>query len=213
MNSFENTDQMLQSVSYRNTIFMYVGVLSPRRMDDPARSFLRRRPSKSRVLTLALACICLFFTSSLFAQDWVKTGTSLGVEKVRLAVADFKPASADPQNAALLKTFNDTLWNDLDVSGVVELVSKSFYPLQTPGQPVDVNFPAWNAPPPNAAMLAFGNLAAASGHVIVQGWLFDVKNTQSPQVLGKQYSDNATEAAVRVIAHRFADEIIYRLGG
>jgi len=57
------------------------------------------------------------------------------VEKVRLAVPDFKPSTTDPQNAALLKTFNDTLWNDLDVSGVVELVSKSFYPLQVPGQP------------------------------------------------------------------------------
>ena len=93
----------------------------------------------------------------------MKTGTSLGVEKVRLAVPDFKPSTTDPQNAALLKTFNDTLWNDLDVSGVVELVSKSFYPLQVPGQPPEVNFLAWNAPPPNAAMLAFGSLGVAGG--------------------------------------------------
>ena len=76
-----------------------------------------------------MSALALFFcalSGSAFAQDWVKTGTSLGVEKVRLAVPDFKPSSTDPQNAALLKTFNDTLWNDLDVSGVVELVSKSF---------------------------------------------------------------------------------------
>ncbi|HTW30106.1 MAG TPA: hypothetical protein VMD76_00405, partial [Candidatus Sulfotelmatobacter sp.] len=101
----------------------------------------------------------------------MKTGTSLGVEKVRLAVPDFKPATADPQNNALLKTFNDTLWNDLDVSGVVELVSKSFYPLQVPGNPPEVNYMAWNAPPPNAAMLAFGNLGVAGGKLTVQGWL------------------------------------------
>ena len=143
----------------------------------------------------------------------MKTGTSLGVEKVRLAVPDFKPSTGDPQNAALLKTFNDTLWNDLDVSGVVELVSKSFYPLQIPGQPVDVNFLAWNAPPPNAAMLAFGSLGVASGKLTVQGWLYDVKNTQSPQVLGKQYTDTSSDAAARVMAHKFADEIIFRLGG
>jgi TolB protein len=219
--------QILALNSYRDTILSYGAYISVRwplhpEMDQPARSDRRQLkgnlPSLAlKRLTVALACALFVFAAILpsvvLAQDWVKTGTSLGVEKVHLAVADFKPASADPQNAALLKTFNDTLWNDLDVSGVVELVSKSFYPLQTPGQPVDVNFLAWNAPPPNAAMLAFGNLAAASGHVIVQGWLYDVKNTQSPQVLGKQYSDNATEAAVRVIAHRFADEIIYRLGG
>jgi TolB protein len=147
------------------------------------------------------------------AQDWVKTGTALGVEKVRLAVADFKPSTNDAANTALLKTFNDTLWNDLDVSGVVELVSKSFYPLQVPGQPPDVNFLAWSAPPPNAGMLAFGNLGVTDGKLTAQGWLFDVKNTQSPQILGKQYSDTASEAAARVMAHKFADEIIFRLGG
>jgi TolB protein len=38
-------------------------------------------------------------------------------------------------------------------------------------------------------MLAFGNLAVASGKVTVQGWLYDVKNTASPLVLGKQYTD------------------------
>ena len=99
------------------------------------------------------------------------------------------------------------------VSGVVELVSKSFYQLQVPGQPPEVNFGAWNSPPPNAAMLAFGNLGVAGGKLTVQGWLFDVKNIQSPQVLGKQYSDTASDAAARLMAHKFADEIIFRLGG
>ena len=164
---------------------------------------------------LALACALVFCcgTPACARRIGSKTGTGLGVEKVRLAVADFKPSSSDPQNDALLKTFNDTLWNDLDVSGVVELVSKSFYPLQVPGQPVDVNFPAWSAPPPNAAMLAFGSFGVAGGKLTVQGWLYDVKNTASPQVLGKQYTDTPSDDAARVIAHKFADEIILRLGG
>jgi TolB protein len=172
----------------------------------------------ARTCVLLLSAFSLFLSTAL-AQDWVKTGTSLGVEKVRLAVPDFKPATTDPQNTALLKTFNDTLWNDLDVSGVVELVSKSFYPLQVPGSPSEVIFPSWNAPPPNAAMLAFGNLGVTTNpgtttaRLTVQAWLYDVKNTQSPQVLGKQYADAASDAAARVMAHKFADEIIFRLGG
>ena len=149
-------------------------------MDEADRRSLSRwRGSKPFVRALAFLWICCLLSTVLVAQDWIKSGTGLGVEKVRLAVADLKPATADPQNSALLKTFNDTLWNDLDVSGVVELVSKSFYPLQVPGQPPEVNFMAWNAPPPNAAMLAFGNLGVASGRLTVQGWLYDVKNTQS----------------------------------
>src|SRR5215470_11845931 len=213
MSRTKTMGNLLQRQFYRNTILSYTKS-SPLRMDEAHRSVTGRRPSGSYGLTqwLVLLCIC-FFTSALFGQDWVKTGTSLGVDKVRLAVADFKPANNDPQNAALLKTFNDTLWNDLDVSGVVELVSKSFYPLQVPGQPPEVNFPSWSSPPPNAAMLAFGNLGVAGGRLTVQGWLFDVKNIQNPQVLGKQYADTASDAAARVMAHRFADEIIFRLGG
>ena len=161
--------------------------------------------------------IALLFllASAALAQDWIRTGTGLGVEKVRLAAADFKPATQDPKNTDLLKTFNDTLFNDLDNAGIFDLVSKSFYPLQVPGQPSELNASEWNASPaPNASMLAFGNLGVAADKVTVQGWLYDVKNaTTSPQVLGKQYNDNATSEAVRVIAHKFADEIIFRLGG
>ena len=62
-------------------------------------------------------------------------------------------------------------------------------------------------------MLAFGNLGVSGNSMAVQGWLYDVKNVTSPQVLGKQYSDAATIDAARITAHKFADEIIFRLGG
>src|SRR5437870_13851867 len=155
----------------------------------------------------------LILLVSSSAQDWIKTGTGLGVEKIRIAVPEFKASSQDPRNTELLKTFNDTLWNDLDNAGIFEMVSKSFYPLGQIGAPADVKFEAWSAPPPNAMMLVFGNLAIAANNVTVQGWLYDVKNTAAPQVLGKQYTDAATTQAARVVAHKFADEIIFRLGG
>ncbi|MFZ0956196.1 MAG: Tol-Pal system beta propeller repeat protein TolB [Candidatus Sulfotelmatobacter sp.] len=201
-------------LSYGDCIFIFDPGMSRRPQPATQKKTRRAGLPEPRIL-LALMCALIFCLAipHLSAQDWVKTGTSLGVAKVRLAVADFKPSSADPQNAALLKTFNDTLWNDLDVSGVVELVSKSFYPLQVPGQPVDVNFLAWSAPPPNAEMLAFGSFGVTGGKLIVQGWLFDVKNTATPQVLGKQYTDTPSNDAARMMAHKFADEIIFRLGG
>jgi TolB protein len=161
--------------------------------------------------------LCLAVLASLAvcstAQDWIKTGTGLGVEKIRLAVPDFKAATQDPQSAELLKAFNDTLWNDLNNAGIFEMVSKSFYPLAPIGIPQDVKFADWGSPPPNAAMLAFGNLGVTGQNLTVQGWLYDVKNVTSPQVLGKQYTDAATKAAARLTAHKFADEIIFRLGG
>lgn len=170
---------------------------------------------RSRLGSQLAFIVALFFLLAAVspAQDWIRTGTGLGVEKVRLAAADFKASTPDPKNTDLLKTFNDTLWDDLDNAGIFDLVSKSFYPLQSPGQPSDVNFSAWNSPPPKAAMLAFGNLGVSADKVAVQGWLYDLSNQASPQVLGKQYNDSATNDAVRIIAHKFADEIIFRLGG
>src|ERR1700730_18369558 len=105
----------------------------------------RIRASRSR---LVLAAVILLAATAP-AQDWIRTGTGLGVEKVRLAVSDFKPATQDPKNTDLLKTFNDTLFNDLDNAGIFDLVSKSFYPLQVPGQPTELNTKDWNSPPPN----------------------------------------------------------------
>ena len=147
------------------------------------------------------------------AQDWIKTGTNLGQQKVRLAAADFQASTQDAKNADLLKVFNDTLWSDLDNAGIFDMVSKSFNPSGTVGSPSDVKFDQWASPPPNAAMLAFGNLGVSGTNVTMQGWLYDVKNTSSPQVLGKQYTDQASPEAARTIAHKFANEIIFRLGG
>ena len=159
--------------------------------------------------------ISVFFCSALLAaqQDWIRTGTGLGVEKVRLAVPDFKANNADAQTAALQKVFDDTLFYDLDHAGIFDMVSKSFMPTQIPGAPPDVNMAQWSSPPPNASMLAFGNLGVSGTNLTVQGWLYDLKNSANPQVLGKQYTDTAGQEQARSIAHKFADEIIFRLGG
>ena len=165
---------------------------------------------RTTAITVMLGMLLL---SPALAQDWIRTGTGLGVEHVRIAVPDFKASTQDAKNPDMLKVFNDTLWNDLDNAGLFDLVSKSFYPLGLVGAPADVKFESWSAPPPNASMLVFGNLGVTGANVTVQGWLYDVKNVASPQVLGKQYQDAATSDAVRIIAHKFADEIIFRLGG
>jgi TolB protein len=179
---------------------------------DSSKSSISKFASRSYIL-LCYAILALFLATSCFAQDWIKTGTGLGVEKIRMAVPDFKAATPDPKNADLVKAFNDTLWNDLDDAGIFEMVSKSFYPLGAVGNPPDVKFDAWSSAPVTTSMLAFGNLGANGNNLTVQGWLYDVKNVTSPQVLGKQYTDAATVDASRRTAHKFADEIIFRLGG
>src|SRR6204780_246494 len=140
---------------------------------------------KSKTLYLLLA-VLLSLAIPAFAQDWIRTGTGLGMEKVRLAAPDFAASTQDPQNPELLKVFNDALWNDLDSAGIFDMVSKSFYPLAAPGNPPDVRFDAWNGPPPNASMLAFGNLGSSGNNLTVQGWLYEHCHLTSNDGLGKQ---------------------------
>ena len=149
----------------------------------------------------------------LIGQDWVRTGTNLGAQKIRIAAADFAPASQDPQTPALKTTFDTTFFNDLNNAGIFDVVSKSIAPPSTPATPQQLIPSQWASPPVNAEMVTFGSLAVNGGRVVVSGWLFDPRNAQSPQVLGKQYNEEATEDNARLIAHRFADEIILRLGG
>jgi TolB protein len=167
--------------------------------------------SMKRATTLSL--FFLFAVTFLSAQDWIRTGTGLGVEKIRLAAPDFKTVTPGNETQNLAMTFNTTFQNDLNSAGIFDMVSRSFFPLSVPGAPQEVQLADWGNPPPNASMLAFGNLGVQDGYISVQGWLYDTKNPQNPQVLGKQYREQATDANARLIAHRFADEIIFRLGG
>ncbi len=166
-----------------------------------------------RASLLGVCLLLLAYASSLLAQEGFKTETSSGVTNIRIAVADFKPGSADAQTAALKRTFDATLFADLTSAGIFDIVSKSMLPQSTPGAPAEINLAQWAAAPASAAMVAFGSFSVQAGKIVCNGFLFDAKNLQYPQILAKQYGDVATEDAARQIAHRFADEIIFRLSG
>lgn len=155
--------------------------------------------------------ICFFTAASASAQDWFKTGTGLGVSKARVAVADFVPKDAPSQ--PLAKLFSDVVRTDLDYSGILDVVSQSYNPLQPPGAPSEVNFKAWSDAPASAQLLAFGNFSVSGTNIEIQAWLNDVRDASLPPVIGKVYRGEATEAQARTFAHQFADEIIGKLSG
>jgi TolB protein len=172
------------------------------------------KDTKAILLRAFSICAVTFLAATQSqAQDWVRTGTNLGVQRIRIAAADFKPTSADPQAPELKATFDTTVFNDLANAGIFDLVSKSMIPTVTPGSPQEMNDSQWAGAPTNAAMVAFGGLSVNGGKLVVNGWLHDVKNQQNPEILSRQYTDTATQDSARTIAHKFADEIILRLGG
>jgi TolB protein len=183
-----------------------------RRRTKPCMHFPLRKLSRFLPGLLAIFPLCLS-NSALHAQDWVRTGSGLGNQRIRLGAADSKPVGNDPQTPQLKTIFDATLFNDLSNAGVFDMVSKSMAPTGTPGSPQEINLGQWAADPANASMVALAAVSAGGGRLNVSGWVLDAKNAGSPQVLGKQYGDAASQDNARAIAHRFADDIIARLSG
>jgi len=142
---------------------------------------------------------------------WFRTGTGLGVDKIRLAVADFGPRSDNAKTHS--QQFTQIVRDDLAFSGILDLVRPSFYPAQSPTQPSELQNAAWTDPQVNAHYVAFGNLTETTSEVAIQAWLYDVTSSSSQSVVGKIYRGAPTDEQVRKFAHQFADEIIFKLSG
>ena len=160
-----------------------------------------------------MALLAVFACIPALAQDTISSGLNNGVSTIRIAVANFKPLTASPESAAYKQTFDATLYADLASAGIFDIVSKSLMPPTMPGAPSEIQLSSYSIAPVNAQMVAFGSIGVVGNKLVVNGFLFDAKNPQYPQVLAKQYSEDATDDSARQVAHRFADEIIYRLGG
>ncbi|HKQ87069.1 MAG TPA: hypothetical protein VJS43_09890 [Candidatus Acidoferrales bacterium] len=174
---------------------------------------------KAALITYLFAAALLLGPRPAAAQDWFKTGTGLGVSKARVAAPDL---AASPDAAKLESTFHNVLWNDLEYSGILDMVSQSFYPLKVPSQPGDLTAPNpqgkpaaqdWANAPANTYMLAYGSMAVNGTSLAASGFLSNVQSPSSPPAIQKIYRDAATDAGARKLAHQFADDIISLLGG
>ncbi len=168
--------------------------------------------TRKAVIAVVLLLLFLPFCGSAAAQqDWFRTGTGLGVERVKLAVPEF--IARTPEAAPLARVFNQTLRADLEYAGIFDVVSPSFYPLKQPSVPAEATATEWSEPPVQAHVLVLGNLSLETSQLTVEGWALDVRNPGVPQIVGKRYRDNPTEEVARRLAHQLADEIVVRLGG
>jgi TolB protein len=156
-----------------------------------------------------------------------------GGARPAIAVPDLRGSGAAQP---LMNAFNETLYNDLDASGLFKMVPKTMYPLQVPQQPSDFREqPAsqltrpgqqppngggawlsdWSSPPVSANYLAFGYTAVQNNVLVLYGWLFNVgqSSVSQAQVLGKRYFGSPDEAGAKKTAHEFAADIIAQMGG
>jgi TolB protein len=156
-----------------------------------------------------------------------------------MAVPDLS-GSADTQR--FMGAFNETLWADVQGSGVFELVAKTMLPKFVPRQPGDFQTPPpppqaatsrqkrselvapqngggrwlidWSGPPPSAHFMVFGSTYASGGSLVLQGWLIDTSkgSPAAGQLIGKRYIGTLDEAGARKVAHEFAADILALAG-
>src|SRR5580700_7874916 len=138
------------------------------RMPSTQRTPLIRHADRLSLLVLTLLLTCALTAR---AQEGFHTETSSGVTNIRIAVADFKPASSDPQTDSLKRTFDTTLFADLGNAGIFDIVSKSLLPQSIPGTPAEIKVQDWALAPTSAAMVAFGNLGVQGGRITCNGFL------------------------------------------
>jgi len=156
-----------------------------------------------------------------------------GGSRPAIAVPDLRGSGAAQP---LMNTFNETLYNDLDGSGIFKIVPKTMYPLNVPQQPSDFREPPverrtrpgeqpptggglwlldWSSPPVSANYLAFGYTAIQNNVLVLYGWFFNVgqPTVAQAQVFGRRYFGSPDEAGAKKTAHDFAADIISQLGG
>jgi TolB protein len=131
-------------------------------------------------------------------------------EEMILAIPDVQPLKSEQAGALVstLRVFNEVLWEDLKFSGVFTLASRSFYPPQPILKPEDINYDAWSTLPFKISFLTAGTMEGSGNNLTAELKIFDMK--QRVMSFGLRISDWSPDQ-VRSVAHRWADEIVYKL--
>lgn len=168
----------------------------------------------------------LLALAALLAQDRIVIEIMKSGGKGAMAVPDLRGSGAA---APLMTAFNQTLWDELDGSGLFRMVPKTSYPLNVPQRPEDWQpettrtqsttdlgrrLRDWAGPPVNASYMTLGYTAEQGGRLVLFGWLYNAAQPDiaNAQVFGKIYNGSLDEAGARQVAREFASDILAKFG-
>jgi TolB protein len=146
------------------------------------------------VLSLSLAAIVAVAQNRILIELTGQGGKGV------IAIPEFR-GSGEAQ--PFMGTFNETLWSEIEQSGLFRMAPRTSYPLQSPQRPQDIrggqapavaptvparrgaaaSAPAsptgmylsdWAGPPVSANYLAFGYTAAQNGRLVLMGYFYNV---------------------------------------
>lgn len=186
--------------------------------------------------TISLSLLAVGFLAVLaYSQSQDRIVISIiGGEKKKIALPDFRGAGgATP----LVDTFNQTVFDDIQRSGLFDMASKSFYPLNPPQQESDLRptptppparrgeppappncsgrcLSDWSGAPVSAGYLGFGYAAEQGGQLVVFGHLYNVAvpDIAGAKLFRKLYNAPLTADGARKLGHDYAADILAQFG-
>lgn len=151
------------------------------------------------ILFILLYSVCAFAQTS--NPDVTRTVQKPGFNPLPVIIP--KAALETPDAQAVAEELNGTLANDLANSDFFEIVDSGSYP----GFTGDTKLQPWKSSA--AKYIALLKVGQSGDQVNVEARFFDLQGEQL--IVGKVYKWD--KKFVRQIAHRFGDEILYRLWG
>jgi TolB protein len=156
----------------------------------------------------------------LFGQADIITTIMGAGGKPALAVTDFRGSGTQQ----FMNVFNQTLYSDLQSSGLFDMRAKSMFPLNNPQRPEDIRpsdnnqgfaLVDWASNPVSASHLVFGYTAALNGSLVLYGNVDDTRQTDAAaaSLMAQRYVGSLDESGATKVAHEFASDIIQKFGG
>ncbi|MHB8095716.1 MAG: eIF2A-related protein [Candidatus Aminicenantales bacterium] len=142
----------------------------------------------------------------VFAQQEVVLTIRDGQPMIPLALPDFIVRSSAPQAKAAAEEIRSVIEADLIYSRIFQLLPKAHYGYIRPLAPDKIFFKDWDSI--QAKLLLAGEITESGAETVFEGKLYDVRSERF--IMGKRYQ--ADKSALRLAAHRMADEIMKLYG-
>lgn len=168
---------------------------------------MTRKPCEGKArgnLIILLLTFLLFYVQEAGAGVYIDINVP-SIRRLPIAVPGLKDLGSTGPSDEIAKGLYDTLIQDLDISGLFDILDKRGY-IEDP-QKAEIDFGAWRAI--GSELLIKGGFSLKGEELLVEVGLFDV--LQERMILGRQYTSK--NDGFRRIIHRFANEVVETITG
>jgi TolB protein len=161
-----------------------------------------------RLLFLVMAVVApLVWSAEVFGQSDVVIDVHGGIARVKLGIPPLATDVSSVLTQPVGTEFIQVLRDDLDFTGLFQIFNSP--PVNAAPAPGSAYPPLKAWVPLDVQAVVQGTYSQSGAKAVFECALFDVES--ETRIVGRVYSGSASD--VRAIAHRFADEIVYRYTG